>query len=86
MISMDNDISSFYPHSMTIPKIKPFKKVDEAMVDGELWHSIHTRCNSEVANWLREQEDLAETGTGWGIFSYFDVPDKIYMMLLLRFQ
>ena len=85
MISIDNDISSLYPRTMVIKKIKLFEKIDEAMVDGELWHVVSVR-NSEVANWLREQKDIVETGTSWVAMSYFDMPDKIYMMLLLRFQ
>ena len=74
--------SYYYP----VPKNFQFQKVDEAIVDGEVWYSVRTRQGSEAGKWLRGQDCAAETSTGWAFDSYFDVPEKIYMMLVLRFQ
>ena len=74
--------SYFYP----APKNFKFQKVDEAIVDGEVWYTVRTRRGSDASNWLREQDCTVETSTSWGFDSYFDVPEKIYMMLVLRFQ
>jgi hypothetical protein len=73
--------SYYYPY----PSKMQFQKVDEATVDGEIWYSVRTRQGSEAGKWLREQECAVETSTGWAFDSYFDVPEKIYMMLVLRF-
>jgi hypothetical protein len=86
MIFTSNDISSLYPSTVTMTQTKPFQKVEEAIVDGELWHTVYTQSGSEVYKWLHKQESIVETGTSWAVYSYFDVPDKIYMMLILRFQ
>ena len=81
----DNDISSLYPHTMDIKKTKPFHKVDEGVVDGELWHTVSTTSGSEVDKWLRKNGAIQIT-TVWPTTQYFDLSDKLYMLLLLRFQ
>jgi hypothetical protein len=85
MSFVDNDIASLYPRTIRPKVIPSFEKVDEAVVDGEQWYSVRTRRGSEAGKWLREQECAVETSTGWSFDSYFDVPEKIYMMLVLRF-
>jgi hypothetical protein len=72
----------YYPPSKNFQ----FEKVDEAMVDGEQWYSVRTRRGSEAGKWLREQDCTVETSNGWAFDSYFDVPEKIYSMLILKFQ
>jgi hypothetical protein len=74
--------SYYYPYP---PKMQ-FQKVDESIVDGEVWYTVRTRHSSEAGKWLRQQECAVETSTGWAFDSYFDVPEKIYLMLILRFQ
>lgn len=83
MMARQTGKSSFY-YSYS-PKTQ-FQKVDEATVDGEVWYTVRTRSGSEVGNWLRGQDCVVESSTGWAFDSYFDVPEKIYMMLVLRFQ
>lgn len=73
--------SYYYPY----PPKTQFQKIDEATVDGEIWYTVRTRNGSDAGKWLREQEGTVETGTGWTFDSYFDVPEKIYMILVLRF-
>jgi hypothetical protein len=74
--------SYYYP----TPKNFQFEKVDEAIVDGEQWYSVRTRRGSDAGKWLREQDCAVEASTGWTFDSYFDVPEKIYSMLILKFQ
>lgn len=85
MSFVDNDIASMYPHTLNSFLKPSFEKVDEAIVDGEKWYSVRTRRGSEAGNWLRSQECAVETSTGWAFDSYFDVPEKIYTILVLRF-
>jgi len=83
----DNDIASLYPHLMT-PDPKPlFEKIDDGIVDDELWICIRvsTRRGSEVCSWLREH-GAVEVTTRWAFDAYFEMPEKLYMMLILRFQ
>ncbi len=76
-----NGKSSYY-----YPMKLQFEKVDEAIVDGEQWYSVRTRRGSEAGNWLRKQDCAVENSTGWAFDSYFDVPEKIYTLLILKFQ
>jgi hypothetical protein len=73
--------SYYYPYP---PKMQ-FQKVDESIVDGEVWYSVRIRHGSEAGKWLRGQDCAVETSTGWAFDSYFDVPAKIYTMLELKF-
>lgn len=63
-----------------------FEKVDEAIVDGEKWYTVRTRRDSDIGHWLRGQDCAVEISTGWAFDSYFDVPEKTYMMMVLKFQ
>ena len=78
---IDNDISSLYLSKTTL-----FKKIDEAVVDGELWHTVYILNNTDVSKWVRQQPGVVETSTNWALNAFFDMPDKIYMMLILRWQ
>lgn len=83
----DNDIASYYPHTV-VPNPKPlFQKIDDAMVDDELWICIRvsTRRGGEVCRWLREH-GAVEITTKWAFDTYFDMPEKLYMMMVLKFQ
>jgi hypothetical protein len=83
---IDNDILSLYPSTVTKSKTTLFKKIDEAVVDGELWHTVYTLNNTDVSKWVRQQPGVVETSTSWAFNAFFDVPDKVYMMLILRWQ
>ena len=72
----------YYPYP---PTKSQFEKVDEAIVDGEKWYTVRTRRDSDAGHWLRGQDCAVEISTGWAFDSYFDVPEKIYMMLELKF-
>lgn len=80
----DSDIASMYPHLIKIQaKEKPFTRVDDGLVDGELWICVSVKQRSEVYKWLKEH-GAVETSTGLGIHSYFDMPEPIYVLLTLR--
>lgn len=83
----DNDIASLYPHLM-VPESKPlFEKIDDGIVDDEQWICVRvsTRRGSEAARWLREQ-GAVEVTTNWAFDAYFEMPEKLYMMLILKFS
>ena len=82
----DNDIASYYPNMIT--KLRAlFSVVDEAIVDGEKWYTVST-LNRSVASWLRSQSSdvCVETSTKWAVSSYFDIHEKLYTMLELKFN
>lgn len=83
----DNDIDSFYPSSVEV-KAKPlFQKIDTGIVDGEQWICVQvsTKRGSDVCRWLREN-DAVEVTTRWAFDAYFEMPEKLYMMMVLKFQ
>lgn len=85
MSIIDTDIDSYYPHSTAVlKKEEPFTRVDEGIVDGELYICVSTRTGSEVDHWLAKHGAI-RTSAGWAFHSYFDVPEKLYMLLLLSF-
>lgn len=67
-------------------KIK-FEKVDEAIVDDEQWYTISTQ-QLDIAAWLRTQPKkvCVEQSTEWATYSYFDIHEKLYTMMELKFQ
>ena len=81
----DNDIASFYPSTIRIIPDKPFERIDDGIVDGELWICVSSKSNSEVSRWLREH-GAVESTTRWAQTAYFDMPEKLYVMLVLKFQ
>lgn len=77
------DLNSNY--GPLLPKKLVFEKVDDGLIDGVLHHSVMVNNHSEVWSWLK-QHGAIQTSADWAPTSYFDVPDKLYMMMLLRFQ
>jgi hypothetical protein len=84
MAMTDMDISSYYPRSMPATPLQTFKKVDEALVDGIMYHTVVTLHSGEVASWLRDNGGI-EVSAGWALKSFFDVPDDVYTLLVLRY-
>ena len=85
MAMTDMDISSYYPHSMPATPLQTFKKVDEALVDGVMYHTVVTLHSGEVACWLRDNGGI-EVSNSWAAKSFFDVPDDVYTLLVLRYS
>ena len=82
----DNDIASFYPRTIRAkPEEKPFTRIDEGLVDGEQWICVSSKSDSEVSRWLRGH-GAVETSARWALNAYFDMPEKLYVMLVLKFQ
>lgn len=81
----DNDFASFYPSTIKIIPPQPFERIDDCIVDGEQWICVATKSNSEVSRWLREHGAI-ETTTRWAFNAYFEMPEKLYMMLVLRWM
>ena len=79
--------SSYY-QSLLRGQNNMFQKVDEAVVDGEEWYTIST-TKFEVAHWLRSQPAsmIKELSTGQHTLgAYFDISEKLYVMLDLKFK
>ena len=85
MAITDMDIASYYPSARPAVPLLTFKKVDEALVDGVQYHTVVTFQSSEVASWLRDNGGI-EVSTGWALKSFFDVPDDVYTLLVLRYS
>ena len=72
--------------SMQINKIK-FMQLHSAIVDDELWYSL--LAGDEAGSWLRTQDkSLVVEGSGFThlLGTAFDVHEKIYAMMVLKFQ
>ena len=65
----------------------PFKIVDEAIVDGQQWYTMGTP-RSDIASWIRTQhKDLwTEQSTNWALYAYFDIHEKLRIMMELKFR
>jgi len=70
--------------SMTTPA--KFEINAKAEVDGDIWYTVS--CNKEISEWLRTQpkelqyEALAH---GW-VLSQFDIHEKLYTLLALKWS
>ena len=63
-----------------------FEKVDEGIVDGELWHSIGVRrIPGGVYHWLLEN-GMREHGSVLSLYAVFDIPDELYTLMVLRWS
>ena len=62
-----------------------FKKVSHSDVDGEMWYTIRT-SDTEVSTWIRSQNKnwYVEITTSYP--NFFDVNEKLYLMLELKFK
>lgn len=72
--------------SMRINNIK-FMKIAQSMVDDEPWFSVI--AVKETAEWLRNQDKTLSIETNHDSFNgtpVFDIHEKIYSMLVLKFQ
>ena len=69
-----------------------FTIVTSAIVDDEQWHTVMISAfSSQVSKWLREQDpqlvtEISDPGRNFGIDSVFDIHDKVYTMMVLKFQ
>ena len=69
-------------------KYKPnFKIHDESVVDGEIWYTVG--CFDDTSEWLRSQDhklwyEHIVTQMESGYYNTFDVHEKLYTMLALK--
>jgi hypothetical protein len=70
-----------------IPNAPVFETVNDGVVDGEPWLCVRvsTRRGDEICHWLREH-NAVEVTTKWAFDAYFEMPEKLYMMLVLKFR
>lgn len=81
----DNDIASYYPHVSMIEPTPLFQKIDEGIVDGEKWVCVSVKSGTEACSWLREH-NAVDLSYSVPFKDFFEMPEKLYMMLLLKFQ
>ena len=62
-----------------------FKKVSHSDVDGEKWYTVRT-SDLEVSKWIRSQDRELKVETTVNYPNYFDVHEKLYVMLELKFK
>ena len=69
---------------------KKFRSLSKSVVDGEEWHTI--QCKPEVSAWIRSQPDensiwFQNISDSWMTnANVFDVHNKIYTLILLKWQ
>jgi hypothetical protein len=67
----------------------PYRKLTQSPVDGQMWYTI--RCNSEVARWLRDNQDVnhcyEHIDPSWQVErNTFDVSESMYIQIGLKFS
>lgn len=62
-----------------------FLKVCGAVVDGETWYTIRT-SSPIICTWIRNQDKNLQKETTSNYPNYFDVHEKLYVMLELKFK
>lgn len=65
-------------------KIK-YQTVYQAEVDGEMWYTVRT-SNPTISSWLRSQERTLMVETTANYPNYFDVHEKLYIMMELKYK
>jgi len=85
---IDLDVNSMYPGVMNATMFLPkfFKSGTPTLVDGERWYDVGVR-DTEVSAWIRcnDKELWVETTIPYPSCGSFDMHEKLYMMLELRF-
>lgn len=77
---------AFDSKRLVMTKQPKFSMNDQAEVDGVTWYTVH--CNRDISTWLRNQpkewhyEALAHGWSG----CQFDIHEKLYTMLMLRWS
>jgi hypothetical protein len=63
-----------------------FSIVDRGFVDGQPWYTI--KCSSDIAAWVRKQpeESWAQHPAVSVVSSLFDVSDRLYSMMALKWS
>jgi len=83
--SMLNAMYAEMVSRMSIPQPK-FEILDKAQVDGDIWYTV--ACTREVSSWVREQpKDLQYThATQEWVSNKFDIHEKLYTVMALRWS
>jgi hypothetical protein len=84
---MDLDVNSMYAGTFRFDyPVKFFKSGNPTLVDGERWYDVGVR-DTEVAAWIRsnDKELWVDTTVPYPSFGSFDIHEKLYVMLELRF-
>lgn len=83
MASTPSGKSLYYESFMR--NVSGYQTVYQAEVDGEMWYTVRTG-NPAISEWLRTQESTLMVETTNGYPEYFDVHEKIYIMMELKYK
>jgi hypothetical protein len=62
-----------------------FSAVSSELVDGEKWYTVRT-SSPIISKWIRSQDKTLQVETTANYPNYFDVHEKLYVMLELKFK
>lgn len=62
-----------------------FQKVAQSEVDGEMWYTVRS-SDLVVSSWLRSQERTLRVETTANYPNYFDIHEKLYVMMELKYK
>lgn len=65
-------------------KIK-FQTVGQSEVDGEPWYTVRT-TDPIISSWIRRQDHKLRVETTVSYPNYFDIHEKLYIMLELKYK
>ncbi len=62
-----------------------FSAVSSELVDGEKWYTVRT-SSPVISKWIRSQDKNLQVETTANYPNYFDVNEKLYVMLELKYK
>lgn len=62
-----------------------FQTVSQSEVDGEPWYTVRT-ADPIVSSWIRSQDHKLRVETTVSYPNYFDIHEKLYIMLELKYK
>lgn len=66
-------------------KVTKFATVSSELVDDEQWYTIRT-SSPVISKWIRSQDHSLRVETTVNYPSYFDVHEKLYIMMELKYK
>jgi hypothetical protein len=77
--------SWFYQQFLIESMKTKFQKVSQQDVDGEMWYTVRT-SSPIISKWIRSQDRTLRVETTVNYPNYFDVHEKVYIMLELKYK
>ena len=84
MMGRRNGKSMYYEYMRESMKVK-YQTVYQTDVDGEMWYTVRT-SDPTVSSWIRSQDRKLKVETTVNYPNYFDIHEKLYVMLELKYK